>query len=274
MKSGTTSLFEYIAQHPEICPAKDKEPEFFVRKEKLEKGMGYYEKLWSWDSSIHKYALEASTSYTKVPVFPNAAENMKQTARNFKFIYIVRDPISRIISQLGHTAMIENTIINAKISEKVLKNSIHYSSYTAQINEYAERFGKESILLLQFEDFILDPIAISNRVSNFLNISNNFQYQYLEPKNEKYNVMLSSKFKLLLKFRHYVPEPIKNKIKKFLVGNKIFRRYVNKNIKQSSVLDDELKEKIKNDLLTDINELKHNYNLDTTKWKEWNSILL
>ena len=31
MKSGTTSLFEVLAQHPEICGAKKKEIDYFVK---------------------------------------------------------------------------------------------------------------------------------------------------------------------------------------------------------------------------------------------------
>ena len=75
-KSGTTSLFYYLAEHPEISSCSIKEPNFFTDDEKLSKGWGWYQNLWTWDSEIHKIAMEASTSYTKIPYFPNAAERI------------------------------------------------------------------------------------------------------------------------------------------------------------------------------------------------------
>lgn len=32
MKGGTTSLFNYLAQHPQVCPCSNKEPDFFLTK--------------------------------------------------------------------------------------------------------------------------------------------------------------------------------------------------------------------------------------------------
>ena len=42
MKSGTTSLFYYLTEHPEIAEAKDKEPHFFADDDKFAKGMDNY----------------------------------------------------------------------------------------------------------------------------------------------------------------------------------------------------------------------------------------
>ena len=31
MKSGTTSLFDILSQHPQVCPSKTKEPDYFTK---------------------------------------------------------------------------------------------------------------------------------------------------------------------------------------------------------------------------------------------------
>jgi hypothetical protein len=62
MKSGTTTLHEYLIQHPEICPCISKEPEYFSKKmgnPKLKEGK--YEDLFPWNDSNHRFTLDAST---------------------------------------------------------------------------------------------------------------------------------------------------------------------------------------------------------------------
>ncbi len=67
MKSGTTSLFELLAQHPQISASAEKEPSFFNRDSDDDEWRRYTD-LWRWDPSRHLIALEASTSYSKSPL--------------------------------------------------------------------------------------------------------------------------------------------------------------------------------------------------------------
>lgn len=102
MKSGTTSLFSYLEQHPQIAASRDKEPCFFSRSDIFAKGYNWYESLWDWNPASHKIAMEGSTSYTRIPTYSNAAEEIQRfqsrTNSSIKFIYIVRHPIERIES--------------------------------------------------------------------------------------------------------------------------------------------------------------------------------
>ena len=99
MKCGTTSLFNYLATHPEISASKVKEPEFFTKKSSWEKGFDFYTKLWDYDEENHKFALEASTNYSKISRITNAADRIYQIRSeqkvNFKFIYIIRNYLPR-----------------------------------------------------------------------------------------------------------------------------------------------------------------------------------
>ncbi len=61
MKCGTTSLYDYLQGHPEICSAITKEPEFFSENQDHGVQVKNYSDLFSFDNSIHKYTLEAST---------------------------------------------------------------------------------------------------------------------------------------------------------------------------------------------------------------------
>ena len=81
MRCGTTSLFNYLAEHPEICPAINKEPEYFSENQGHKVQVDNYNDLWPYYNSNHKYVLEASTGYTKYPVEKGVAKRHKISKR-------------------------------------------------------------------------------------------------------------------------------------------------------------------------------------------------
>ena len=56
MKSGTTSLFHYLSQHPRIAACHEKEPDFFSNPENFAKGLDWYRNLWDWVAELHDIA--------------------------------------------------------------------------------------------------------------------------------------------------------------------------------------------------------------------------
>jgi hypothetical protein len=74
MRCGTTTLFSYLSRHPRICPCVLKEPNFFAERLVRHPPSATYEELWDFDPARHRYALEASTGYTKAPLEPNVAD--------------------------------------------------------------------------------------------------------------------------------------------------------------------------------------------------------
>lgn len=102
MKCGTTSLFYYLSEHPQVSAAEDKEPHFFSDDCTFTKGITWYQSLWEWKPE-HRIALEASTTYAMQPKYPNAAQRIAQLENaQFRFIYIMRHPFARIESHVRH----------------------------------------------------------------------------------------------------------------------------------------------------------------------------
>jgi hypothetical protein len=99
MKGGTTSLYHYIASHPDIVPSSIKETNYFNTIADLCKGLSWYKSLFR---NKGKYAFEASTNYTKRHIFPGVPERMYSILPKVKLIYILRDPIERIVSHYIH----------------------------------------------------------------------------------------------------------------------------------------------------------------------------
>ena len=105
MKSGTSSLAAILSQHPQIVYSRRKEPSFFSKDENYRHGATYYQRNWpDFDANTHRYALDASTGYTKNQT-RKVAGRIRGYPADFKFIYILRDPVARILSQMRFQKM-------------------------------------------------------------------------------------------------------------------------------------------------------------------------
>ena len=104
-KSGTTSLFHYLKQHPEVFMPDLKEPQFLVcekikgRLHKyIDSAAEYYE---LFEKSTEKCAGEASVFY--LYYFEEAIKNIKkELGSDVKIIIVLREPVSRAISAYEH----------------------------------------------------------------------------------------------------------------------------------------------------------------------------
>ncbi len=175
MKCGTSSLFSYLAQHPEIAGSKVKEPDFFASDDNFARGMGWYRDLWQWDGDVHRIALEASTNYTKMPGFPNAAARIATIAEaRFRFIYIMRDPVKRIESHRIHrmdTHWREFERDPGGFSE----HEINTSRYAMQLEPYFAHFPAERIFLTSLEELKEDPERVLRDIFRFLGVDPEFR---------------------------------------------------------------------------------------------------
>lgn len=92
MKAATTSVFDVLRKHPQICPSCVKEPEYFSEVQLHGPNTDRYENLFAFDESVHTFSLEASTGYTKFPVEMGVTRRIFEYGLNPYFIYSVRDP--------------------------------------------------------------------------------------------------------------------------------------------------------------------------------------
>lgn len=169
MKSGTTSLSQLLSGHPEVCFCKKKEPHFFSKSPNWRDRIEEYRELYS--PVNNQICGEASTTYTFYPIFnKNTCQAIYDFNPNIKLIYIMRDPIDRIVSHYMHAYT--RGYVSDSFEKSVLTRPryINISRYSTQIKPYIERFGKDQVLLLTFEEFISDRRSFLDKVSTFLNI--------------------------------------------------------------------------------------------------------
>lgn len=217
MKCGTTSLFNYLAAHPEVAPSRTKEPNYFSSDDFRPNDPQSYFSLWDWEPGVHKVAIEASVNYTKIPTSPNCADRIVQFSDlDMRFIYCMRNPIDRIESHVYHGLYAGWTKpIEAGISD----HALNVSRYAMQLDAYAERFGRDRILLVVLEEFQKAPAEGLRRVCEFLEIDPNFQLTDHRSHNRSSDHYLERQFwnrvrsvKFLRRLSHLIPPTLRRSI--------------------------------------------------------------
>jgi hypothetical protein len=99
-KCGTTSLAEQLAQHPQICFSRNKEPGYFHQTEEWQAGLAKYHALFTPRNG--QLCGEASTFYTFFPEWRATHKRLYAYNPNLKLIYIMRKPVERVISHYAH----------------------------------------------------------------------------------------------------------------------------------------------------------------------------
>ena len=197
-KAGTTSLYNYLNEHPEIVMSTKKETDYFSN-ESIEKQGMYYEKkrimtLARYHSffpvSENKIYGEASVSYL---FYKDVPKKIKDYNANAKIIVMLRNPVDRAFShylmdyRLGLSSNSFDQIIEKKLNNK--KAHLYYQQYVElglyynQIKRYFDFFGKENICIIFFHDFKNNPEKEVKRVYNFLGLVKNYKSEI----NKQYN---------------------------------------------------------------------------------------
>lgn len=182
MKSGTTTLYDYLVTHPAIAGCARKEPNFFSSRNGRGGPKRYAEGWADFDPARHRYALEASVDYTKHPRHPMVARRIAAFPAEFKFIYIMRDPIDRIESHIAHN--IAKGRVTARDYAAMMEGAISTSRYGYQLDTFRAPLGNPEMLLLDFEDLKREPLALLDRVTDFLGLER-FAFEHRPPSNTR-----------------------------------------------------------------------------------------
>lgn len=170
MKSGTTSLHEYLNEHPDIFMSDVKEPGYFAEC------MNYYPKELAWYESLfkdvkdEKIVGESSTNYTKLPICTDVVQKIWEFNPDARFIYLMRNPINRVISHYWHGVKYGDERNDAMTAIKQKQEYLCFSDYATQLEPYIERFGLDKIYTLSFESFIKDPVSELKSIFDWLGV--------------------------------------------------------------------------------------------------------
>lgn len=208
MKAGTSSLHEYLHQHPEIFMSRFKEPQYFAphkTREGLQWGQGnpspesgidWYLRLFD-DAGDVKYAGESSVSYTARPSHTDCEMRIHGFNPDARLIYIMRDPIERAISHYWHFVAAGREDRDMLSAFRKEPEYIARSNYAMQLRPYLDRFGRDQVFTLTLEELNADSKAAFRSLFTWLGVDPDVQIDT----NEQFNV---SSTHLLQTRRHLV----------------------------------------------------------------------
>lgn len=167
MKCGTSTLHEQLASRRRFFMSTPKEPNFFSDDAAYHRGMTAYEALFT-AALPSQIVGESSTHYTKLPTFDGVADRIFEHTPHARLIYVVRDPMARLVSQYVHEW--SNIEVREPIDEavRIHERFVAYSCYYRQLEPFLARFGPERIALVFFEKMIADPVSELERVARFV----------------------------------------------------------------------------------------------------------
>ncbi len=227
-KAGTTSLYHYLEQHPQIFLSPVKETNFFSYEEIKAQGLFYNEEhistiqqyLYQFDKVRTEKAIgEASVSYL---FYPRIAEKIKQFNPESKIIIVLRNPIDRGFShylmdkRLGYTNRSLEDVIHQKGADR--KQPLYYQQYIAlglyheQVARYLSVFGADKVKIFYFEEMVKDIGKTIRDLYRFLEVDDDSTIETYE----KHNTFETAKNPIIAKL--YTHKRIRTTIKQ-IMGN-------------------------------------------------------
>lgn len=172
-KSGTTSLWSYLNQHPQIGMSAIKEPSYFSMDGIHARGVDWYARLYAGHADKPARG-EASNSYSATETYPRTLDRIAEVMTDPKFLYIVRHPRARSESDWMQRSKIEQVTF----SDFLRRDPVYADKnmYLRTLKRYTDRFGAGSVMVLFYDDLLRDPGALLARVCAFLGVDSDFAF--------------------------------------------------------------------------------------------------
>jgi len=172
MKCGTTSMFEMLKQHPEVCAVREKDEAFF-ESDAAPHRVGEYVGRWK-AVRPGQLLLDANVEYSKAPFISGVPDRIARSEIGaWRFIYLIREPISRIESQIRHGLYAG---WGRSADEELTPDLIEFSRYAFQLDAWMRVFPRESVRVVVLEKFEAEPRSVLRGLCDFLAIDVNFDF--------------------------------------------------------------------------------------------------
>ena len=242
MKSATSTLYEQLLRQPGIFLPELKEPNFFSDDAQYARGLDWYAGLFN-DAKASDILGEASTHYTKLPKYPKTVARMCSCLNRPRLIYVMRDPVDRLISQYIHQWSEGEIRCGLDEAVTIHQELLAYSCYARQLEPFIEAFGKKAILLVCFDRLIEDPQGELDRVCAFIGYA---EKAHWDANSSRRNVSADRMRKFPL-YEVLIEHPLAAKLRQALVP-KVARRKVRQffSMRRRPVLSETMRAKVEN----------------------------
>ncbi|RRO22293.1 sulfotransferase family protein [Flavobacteriaceae bacterium 14752] len=286
-KCGSTSLYYYLAEHPDIYMSPQKEIHYFTFDilNALDQGpndkrvnafhIGNYEDYINQFKQAKPSQIigEVSPSYVNYP--ETTIPKIKKHLGDPKIIMLIRDPIKRAYSNYLHLLREDReklSFYDALLEEEArMKNKYsdfwYYrfnSMYYEKIKKFDEAFDR--MLIITTENLNENPKAVMKSIYKFLGVDYNFDPKSI---NEKYNPGGLYKSNLITKF-FFRQSRLRSVIKRLMPitpgMKKIKLKMIKKFKEKTPDIDPKAEEFLVKHFKKDVENLKKNFDIDLSLW--------
>jgi len=198
-KSGTTSLYHYLRQHPEVFMPEVKEPRFFAYVDDPPEMVGPGDEVsnekagavYTWENYCALFSEaeganaigEASVNYLYSETAPH---RISECLSDVQLIAVLRNPIERAYSHYLHLLRSGREPYRdfraALDAEETRRRegwewSWHYTEmgfYSKQLSRYFEHFDREQVSVYLFDDFKEDNLAVTQDIYGQIGVDDTF----------------------------------------------------------------------------------------------------
>jgi len=218
-KAATTSLFNNLIEHPEVCGSSVRETFFFIGRytDNPEHDLLTYSSYFSRCQPNTKIIMESTPGYLEHG--RKTAKRIESLLQAPKLLFILRDPVDRLFSYFNFMKSSLLEIPSTLNFDQYIKLCLQYSEgeydqnssclrkmdlralmagrYSFYLKEYMEVIDPSRIKVGFYEDFKEDNFRFMQDICNFLEIDSKF-YNNFDFKRS--NVTYSARFKSLHRF--------------------------------------------------------------------------
>ena len=209
-KAGTTSIYNYLQEHPQVYMSLIKETNFLEKdwenlppEQQNKNGIVTLEKYAELFANVKDEIAIGEASPNYLFHHESSAARIKKYVPNAKLIVVLRNPVERAYSD--YLMHIRDAIGYRSLSEQI-KHSSHKSFilrkgfYYESIKYYLEQFGQAQVKIFFYEDLCENPQVFMQEVYQYIGVNDNFlpnttrKAQVAKiPKNKNINNLLQRK---------------------------------------------------------------------------------
>lgn len=192
-RCGTSSLYSYLTQHPNIHVSTYKEVHYFDTN--FHRGELWYRAQFPLKRNLKDSDItgEASPSYLYLPEVP---ERIQALIPDVKLIVLLRDPVARAVSHHSYERKMGRdlaSLADALVCEErqnagqpVTEKTRSYMKrglYLQQLSRYTSLFPEKNMLILRSEDLFCNAKSLLRQVYDYLGVDPEFLPADLSQKN-------------------------------------------------------------------------------------------
>lgn len=286
-RSGTTSLYNYLKQHPEVYMSPIKEPKYFAfQGEQLQwAGPNDQKSVKNYIATLEEYQnLFKNVAHEKAigEISPwylyskTAASRIKSCIPDVKLIVILRNPIDRAYSNFlvnlktGRESLDDFEKVIKQENQRIQQNwgwTFHYITrgfYYENLMRYFNLFEPHQIKIYIYEDLTSSPENLLYNLCQYLEVDDNFIFKTQKKHNISYIPKSRLLEELLNNFSIEKSRLVQGKVSKNIAENlkQTLKQWNQKKTKMSPKIRDYLIDVYKEDIM----KVQDLINRDLSSW--------